>query len=136
MISQTNSAPKTGVASVDAEHGMLFGILQAVSDSFDLNLGKEAVLNILDRLHEFTKAHFLTEETLMQLYDFPEYERHQKQHQGLLEQLEKFRMDFAEGWFVDSDQFVSNLREWFFQHASSADQTMGEYLKGCGVIGH
>lgn len=123
-----------GIRPEEKQHEMLFALLKALEDAFELKLARSSISNIADQLVGSATAIFATEDMLMRLYDFPEADKHQREHVHLLDGMAQFAHDFAEGWFVDSDEFLRKLRAQLSGHASRNDNRMKKYLQGCGVV--
>ncbi len=45
--------------------------------------GKESLDDVLTGLLEYTRTHFLAEESLMKLYNYPDYEEHRGKHEKM-----------------------------------------------------
>jgi diguanylate cyclase (GGDEF)-like protein/hemerythrin-like metal-binding protein/PAS domain S-box-containing protein len=119
------TAHLTGVKIIDEQHRQM---VQAVND---LNRiigegGDDAELQkLLSELLAFTSAHFATEEMLMAKYDYPGVEEHQKQHVGLLSDLQAIAGQFNPGVELE---ILQSIKDWLMGHIQQADKPLGAYL--------
>lgn len=79
-------APPTGSSTVDAEHGIQLGLLEATSKALANEV--EHAEELLEQLYSYTQAHFLSEQLLMRLAARPNYEGHVQQHEELMQDLD------------------------------------------------
>jgi hemerythrin len=78
-------------AIVEAEHHVQVGLAQALRDT--VHTGKDAALagEILDQLAAYSDVHFLSEQLLMRLCGYPDYDDHVLDHDRMMERLEQVR---------------------------------------------
>ena len=76
---------------VDAEHHVQVGLAQALRDM--VHSGRDAALarEILDQLIAYSDVHFLSEQLLMRLCGYPDYDDHVLDHDRMMERLEEIR---------------------------------------------
>jgi hemerythrin-like metal-binding protein len=79
-------APPTGSGTVDAEHGVQLGLLEAALAA----LADEAASarQLVEQLSVYTQTHFLSEQLLMRLAARSNYEGHLDQHELLMQDLD------------------------------------------------
>ena len=128
-----NHACSVGVRAMDDQHGILMDAMNELRYAVVRGAGREQLSELLDRLIEFTRRHFQSEEQLMTQAAYPGLEDHRAQHQRLMAQIlhEAHRLQYGEG--VEMSALMDFLRDWFQDHIEGIDQQYGPWLNGCGV---
>jgi len=75
-------------ATMDGEHRTQLELIAALCAAVDTHAGNEEIGVILERLLDFSKAHFLSEELLMRLDSYDEFDDHVEDHAQMLDALE------------------------------------------------
>lgn len=96
--------------------------------------GRDAVEvdRAMARLIEYARAHYLSEQLLMERHQFPGREAHAREHDHAVELLEDLRMRHAVGitrWTLDS---IHLLRDWLAGHVRGADRSLVNFLGAGG----
>lgn len=116
-------------ASMDAQHTMLFGM---VNDLYDAMMQKKAQAvtgPLLRKLADYTKNHFAAEETLMAANKYPGLDEHKALHRDLEKKVQEFITRFDSGANALSLSLMNFLRDWLSDHILKVDQKYGVYLK-------
>ena len=82
-------APTTGHETIDMEHGVQLGLVEASLTALT-GSGDEAP-ELVEQLFTYTQAHFLYEQLLMRRSARPNYEGHVQEHEKLLQQVTTVR---------------------------------------------
>jgi hemerythrin-like metal-binding protein len=82
-----NHACTVGVRAMDDQHGILMDTMNDLRLALVRGSGREQVSELLDRLIEFTRMHFWSEEQLMEQHGFPGLAEHRAEHQRMLAQI-------------------------------------------------
>jgi hemerythrin len=128
-----NNNFSVGIGSVDAQHQNLFAIARELHGAMTSGQGKAAMGRILDRLIQYTAAHFAHEERLMRLADYPGLETHRSEHEALTRKVMELQREFAAGKSSISVQVLQFLRTWLQQHIQHSDLAYAPYLKEAKV---
>ena len=128
-----NNNFSVGIGSVDAQHQNLFAIARELHGAMTSGQGKAAMGRILDRLIQYTAAHFAHEERLMRLADYPGLETHRSEHEALTRKVMELQREFAAGKSSISVQVLQFLRTWLQQHIQHSDLDYAPYLKQAKV---
>jgi hemerythrin-like metal-binding protein len=116
-----------GVASLDEEHRLLVGILNRIIQAIGTPNERTIADRSLRELFAYTTYHFSHEEELMALYEYPDQEQHQEQHQQFIGRLRQFDRAFVDGSIIVADLCLF-LRSWLMGHIFSIDARLGAYL--------
>ena len=70
----------------------------------------------------------------MEDYDFPEYERHTKQHERLIFEVQQLKNKYAAGEIQMDMSIINFLKDWIINHILTEDRRYGPYLNDKGVV--
>ena len=110
-----------GFKLIDDQHKRLFGIYNRLIDSRKGNARLDAG-DCLAQLAEYVRTHFVTEEEVLRVYGYDEYEEHKAQHDIFARNLVGLQEDFAQGDMVLPDSVVALIKEWLVHHVLGEDQ--------------
>lgn len=122
------SAIETGRAAMDAEHRVEMALLEVLEDAVRRDLGPNRVNEILEQLLEHTTVHFMSEQLLMRLTAYPQYEAHADEHDRLTEQAAELQGHIEAGRIQPALSFIDSMRRWLTQHIDGKDKAFTEWL--------
>ena len=119
-----------GVEEIDRDHKKLLELLNELHDAVQAGEGREVLGKVLEGLTLYVSYHFSREEVLFLRTDYPDYEKHRKQHLALANTVEEVYEDFHSG-MADTlpHQVLDFLKNWLNDHILRADKAFGAYLK-------
>lgn len=116
----------TGIPQIDEEHRRLFEI---IGDAYELVEAHEVedkyddIMNLLDRLEEYTRYHFSNEEEYMEQHNCPQLEMQIRAHTAFLERLEEKDLgECAEDQQEYLEELVDFLFGWLSNHILKMDK--------------
>lgn len=124
-----HALPKTGESSIDAEHDLQMQLLDSLSKSLEKGGDFSPVKYILEQFIEFSDMHFLSEQLVMRLHNYPGYEPHLQEHTRLMKKVREIRENIFRGEKAPSLELIHELREWLINHIATEDVAFGEFLK-------
>lgn len=80
---------------IDAEHHIQLGLTQALCDAVSSATDPALVAEILGQLVAYSDMHFMSEQLLMRLSGYPDYDSHALDHDGLMERLESIKQQYG-----------------------------------------
>lgn len=114
-------AYSVGRDDLDAQHQVLFKLVDAIPDQWDHKDLNRCVM----KLFKYTREHFIDEEKILEDINYPELAEHKKLHEDLISQLS----NIGELGFSD-EQSLLNFKEfaynWITDHILQQDH---QYLK-------
>lgn len=129
MATQTPAQAATvGVEDVDGEHEVQVRLLSAFLDAAGDGRTPAELDEILDRLIDYSKMHFMSEELLMRLYGYGDYEAHVLEHERTVEGIEALRAQHAAGEVTVSRERAEELGQWIVRHIATSDRRLGHFL--------
>ena len=128
-----NHACAVGVKAMDEQHAILMDTLNEIRLSLVHGQRREQVSEALNRLIEFTRMHFASEEQLLERHGFPGIGEHRDAHQKLLGQLEDAALRAQHNGEIHMKSMLLFLRDWYTTHIEGLDQLYGEWLNARGI---
>ncbi|MEW6527066.1 MAG: bacteriohemerythrin [Spirochaetota bacterium] len=122
-----------GVTVFDNEHKQLISLVNKLNHALLSGSAKKTMEEILQNLVNYTKIHFKHEEDYMVLYDYPEYEKHKKEHNALTDQVMDFYTRYQEGKTVFSLELMNFLKDWLTNHILISDKKYKSFFQSKNV---
>ncbi|MGD0829978.1 MAG: bacteriohemerythrin [Terracidiphilus sp.] len=122
-----------GVRAMDDQHGILMDTMNELRLAAVRGSGREQVSEVLDRLIEFTRMHFWSEEQLMELYGFPGLTEHRSEHQRMMAQILQSSHRVQHGEKMQMRPLLCFLRDSYAEHIEGMDREYGPWLNQRGV---
>lgn len=124
-IYEWKSQYDVGLQLIDVEHKNLIACINKLIIA--QNLDQYIVLKLADEVIAYAEFHFLSEENLMYLTQYPELKAHEKIHKKLLEQLREHRDCLSQSVYSLQD-FVTFLVHWFIEHTQNEDPKVAKHV--------
>jgi hemerythrin-like metal-binding protein len=121
--------PRTGESTIDAEHDLQMQLLDSLAQSLQKGTDFAPVKHVLEQFIEFSDMHFLSEQLVMRLHNYPAYEPHLQEHTRLMKKVREIREAVFRGERAPSLQLIQELRNWLLDHIASEDVVFGEFLQ-------
>ncbi len=118
---------------IDQQHKQLIEILNELYQAFVDKEHKEKIGTIINRLEEYTKYHFGTEEKYFDLFGFYDKENHIKEHQEFREKVEEFIQKYRKQSEALTYNVMVYLRNWLNNHIMGTDRKYIECFVKNGV---
>lgn len=122
--------PETGHAEIDAQHRVIFALIdrvEAAESNPDIRNGVQVVLDLIT----YVVRHFGAEEELMTIHSYPGRDEHRRSHAQLSAHVVKLRAGIAAGNF-DAAELRLFLSGWISLHIGDEDMRLAAYLTGRG----
>jgi hemerythrin len=116
------------VPAIDAEHALQIGLVEALGRAVAEGKSREVADEILEKLLDYTRVHFLAEELMMRMEGYPGYEAHHAEHGELLAELQKLRAAYEGGALPMTHVAVDGLRSWLAGHVRTQDRALANFL--------
>lgn len=121
------------VEKIDIQHKKMLELVNKLHSSVEERLDKQELERLLIELVEFTRMHFTTENQLMKKYDYPEFVKHQNEHNLLLQHLDNLVTAVSRGKYPTfySDYDISS--DWALVHISEFDKPLAVFLNSKNI---
>lgn len=118
-----------GFETMDVEHARQARTVRAIENAVRRG-GEHAVIQgLLLGLIEDTRAHFVSEQALMQRWSYPGYDAHAAEHRRLLEELRSIASGQVSGGLDVTEALVASVRKWLTDHIRVMDHALARYLR-------
>jgi hemerythrin len=124
-----NAGYSVNIGSIDAQHQNLFAIGRELFAAMSAGRGKAVLAQVLDRLVQYTTAHFAHEERLLKLHNYRDYAAHKAEHDALVKQVLQFQAEFARGQAMMSVQLLQFIKDWLEKHINGSDKKYAPALR-------
>jgi hemerythrin len=125
-----NASPvKIGEKTIDAEHDLQMQLLDSLTNALARSGDFSPTRYVLEQFIEFSDMHFLSEQLVMRLHNYPGYETHLEEHTRLMKKVREIREIIIRGEQASSLQLILELRDWLLHHIATADAAFGKYLE-------
>ncbi len=121
-----------GIEEIDEQHKVLIGLLNELHAGVIAGNSATLCREVLDRLGEYTRIHFTTEESLLRILHYPQYERHKQEHERLLGELERLQGELDAGELI-SLELLDFLRGWLAGHIREVDSKYTAHFLSLGL---
>jgi hemerythrin len=124
-----------GIQEIDEQHKILVDLINRLYESIVKQTDTQVVNDILTELVQYTVVHFAVEESLMRIFDYPDYEDHKKIHQELQQQVIDLHKKVKENNASISMDLLKFLKNWLTRHIFVEDQKYGPFFLERGLKG-
>jgi hemerythrin len=121
------------VQEIDEQHKVLVGLLNELHVANIEHHGKTTSRRVLDRLAEYTRTHFLLEESLMRRTHYPGFEIHKQQHEDLICQVQALQHKLDNENVAITFELLHFLKNWLIQHINDSDKRLGAHVQRSGL---
>ncbi|MBK8210792.1 MAG: hemerythrin family protein [Rhodospirillales bacterium] len=123
----------SGYRGLDGEHHVQIELLATFRQAVAEERPRGEIDEILDKLIEFTKVHFNSEQLLMRLYQYPSYQQHHDDHDNAVESLQTLRQEYLAGERMLACATADDLADKLLDHIRTADRALGSFLVRLGA---
>ena len=116
------------IQEVDEQHKVLVDLLNQLHHAIVERRGKIASQEILNQLADYTRTHFLLEESLMRVLHYPGLEIHKQQHEDLIQQIHELQRKIDEEGATITFELLHFLKMWLIQHINESDKRFGDFF--------
>jgi hemerythrin-like metal-binding protein len=114
--------------SIDSEHQGLIKVINILYRSVRSAADMSVIEDTYNEMRRYTETHFANEERMMTEANYPELEKHRKQHQGFVRRLDEVYNEYHSGTDSAGVSLMSLLGAWWTAHINTTDKALGLYL--------
>lgn len=128
-VTRWDESVATGHATLDAEHQVELSLLAEVRAAMYERGDRALAIDILRQLLEHTNVHFASEQLLMRLTAFPDYQAHQLEHDELMRQAHTLLAHVESGEIEPTVRFIDAITTWLTEHMQQKDRQLARFLE-------
>ena len=122
------------VEKLNDQHKMLFDTLDKLYKAMEDKSDKNALAKVIDELILYSKEHLMTEEALLEKYNYPGLAQQKEQHKIFIEKVLHFREEFGtNNNFMLYFNMAVFLKNWIANHIQEIDRLYSDFLNERGV---
>lgn len=118
----------TGIKEIDKQHKILVELLNQLHYGIRQKQGKQECNRVFGKLIEYTRIHFATEENMLHLINYPNWQKHKKNHEKFLENVLEMKAKFDKTHNNMSLELLHFLKCWLQNHILKSDEEACMYL--------
>ncbi|MFZ4538748.1 bacteriohemerythrin [Propionivibrio sp.] len=122
------------IEEVDEQHKELLCLIRELHVAILENQGKAGLREILNRLTQSTRTHFLLEESLMRLSHYPGLDIHKLQHRDLMAEGQALQQQLDNKNKTIDFELLKYLNKWLLQHISESDMLFSVHFQQAGLL--
>lgn len=122
-----DAAYSLDLPEIDAQHQELLAVMNTLWTCVVKAAPEAELVAILNQLREYTRTHFVAEETLMRIQGYPQLDAHIKQHQEFIDQLSQAKEKFATNP-ATALELLSFLKDWLVNHIDRSDRHYAQHF--------
>lgn len=116
------------LVSIDKEHQVQIGMLDAFCTLIEDDEPQSNIHEMLNQLASYSEIHFMSEQLLMRMYAYPEYDDHVNDHETMTEHLNQIKHSYTTGQKNMALETANEMKKFLLGHISSRDQAFANYL--------
>lgn len=126
-----NKKYNTGVVWQDFQHGQLMDLFFKVKEAKANKAGDDVFKYSLAFLAMYVNHHFKLEEEYMDVYYYPDTDKHKAEHKEFIRRIKKFRNEYQTYDEKAIDKLLVTVNNWILEHILGDDKKLGEYILSC-----
>jgi hemerythrin len=111
-----------GIKEIDNQHRGLFDLISKLSTTQRYETTGQYFLATLNKLVEYARIHFATEERYMREAQYPALAEHQQEHRLFFPEVEKLMNDLERKQPDIQQKILDFLKEWYMSHILGTDR--------------
>ncbi len=124
------SRPSQAVShTMDDEHRVQVGLINALCRAVEENQPTGEVGLILERLVDYSEAHFSSEELLMRLDSYDGYEQHVEDHERMIDALQQMQRSHKEGASSLIPSQAQSSLAFLLNHIETKDRRYANWIR-------
>jgi hemerythrin len=111
-----------GIREIDNQHRGLFDLISKLSTTQRYETSGQYFLATLNKLVEYARIHFATEERYMREAQYPKLIEHQQEHRLFFPEVEKLMNDLELKQPDIHQKILDFLKDWYMSHILGTDR--------------
>jgi hemerythrin-like metal-binding protein len=121
------------VTRFDNDHKKLFSLLNELNDAMSEKRGRFVVIGILQELANYTRRHFVAEETAMRRAGYEGLDQHIAEHQELMAKVEYYYAEYSANPNSIPIDVLYFMRDWLQKHILVSDRKYSAKVNQAGI---
>jgi hemerythrin-like metal-binding protein len=122
-----------GVAAMDAQHKTLIAMVNKLIRAPEATTQSATVSELLSAMRDYMLMHFLAEEELMTVHNYPQLEEQRAMHKTFSKKIIRFCIEWAHHNEALPGDMLTYLRSWLLYHILEEDKKYSAFFHERGV---
>lgn len=128
MFYEWNDNLSVGVPSIDRQHKVLISLINELHVAMENGRGSTEATQILKKLINYAKAHFIYEESLFSGKNYANEKEHLESHNRIKAKLSELKEKSDDNDFDLSEELMDFLKNWLNNHILKEDMSYSDLL--------
>jgi hemerythrin len=128
-----SSELSVGVASLDAQHQILFQMFDDLDEAMLGAKDREVIGEIINGLISYAQEHFTREEKLFTQTDYRDAAAHKLEHDAFIREVEGFKQEHVDGKAGVPLRALNFMSAWLQEHICGTDKKYTAHLNSRGI---
>jgi hemerythrin len=125
-----NNTFSVGIQKIDEQHKKFFSLINVLYDAIMQGKGEVVVGPVLKELQQYVIFHFKSEESWMEMYNYPDTNKHILEHEGAIQKVNKHVLEYKLGQQTVDIELLKFLSDWLQNHILQVDRNYIPYFRG------
>jgi hemerythrin len=121
-----------GLPEIEREHELQVALVDAFEKVAGANERSKAG-KILEEMAELSEMHFLAEELVMRLHQYPAFQEHAAEHARLMREMKELLRQNAAGTLDITLELADRLRRTLTTHLRETDRALATFMRREGA---
>ena len=117
-----------GVEAIDKQHKTMVSDIGIINDVITKHSNKIIVHEMFDKLITNSKLHFLEEDKVMLIYNYPAASEHVKQHEIFIDMINNCKRSYVPSEIGKIQKELLQLHDWLVKHILEYDKQYMERI--------
>jgi len=126
-IIQWSDKLSLGIPEIDGQHKGLIDVINELWHAIVSRKDANYLLGILNKLEQYTFAHFTAEEAVMRVENYPRLRDHYDEHQKFIGHLKGTRAKIENGEEI-ALELLHFLTDWLVKHIQVSDKDYSNFI--------
>jgi len=113
----------------DREHQVQLALLEKLCVALETGADAANTSQLLNELIDYSEAHFMSEELLMRMKSYDDFEDHQDDHRHMLEVLRSLAAQLASGQPSVMAAQTRDMLGFISQHIATRDKRLADHVR-------
>ena len=129
-----NDSLSVKIKSIDDQHKKLIEMINEFYENVSKKSNNELISKLVSGMKEYTIMHFNTEEKYMKQFNYPNFEKHRKEHEDFIRKVNQLEEKLSKGTTILSFEITTFLKDWIKNHIQESDKQYSSFFIKNGIV--
>ncbi len=132
-MNEWNKERSMGLSIIDEEHKKIVEIIDEIIAAKQCDNFSEKIKAILRKMIDSAWSQFMTEESYMIEFNYPEYQSHKEEHYDFVNRMNSYFDRVASGSYQLANEVLEYVKQWLVRHIEGTDRKYVECFARHGL---